>query len=72
MTTDSHNILDCIERRWPGDEPKLTGAQAKEVQRQSAICDGMPIEALSYGANPDGDKRPGFMQKLTKGSHCLH
>ena len=70
VTTDSHNILDCIERRWPGDEPKLTGAQAKEVQRQSAICDGMPIEALSYGANPDGDKRPGFMQKLTKGSHA--
>merc|ERR1719450_301079 len=69
VTTDANNILEYIERKWPGSDPPLTDAQLEEMHRQSRICDEMPIEALTYGANPDGDKRPGVMKKLTAGAH---
>ncbi len=63
VIADSRLICEHIDRHWTGGVELLPGSLRRTIDAEIAIVDGTPHVAVLYGAHPDGDFRPGFLQK---------
>jgi 2,5-dichlorohydroquinone reductive dechlorinase len=69
VLVDSKAICLYLDKVIEGGSELVPSDIADEVQRQVSIVDRTPHVAVLYGANPDGDVRPDFIQTGMVGIH---
>lgn len=69
VLVDSKAICMYLDKIINGGSELVPNDIADEVQRQVSIVDRTPHVAVLYGADPDGDVRPDFVQEAMVGIH---
>ncbi|MEO1080250.1 MAG: glutathione S-transferase family protein [Pseudomonadota bacterium] len=67
VVVDSSEICKYVDRCWEADGRLIRDGMEDAVQAQLDIIDRAPHVAALYGANPDGDRRPGDMPRVLRG-----
>jgi hydroxyquinol 1,2-dioxygenase len=66
---DAVEICEHLDRRGEGGAELVPARLRRDIDREVAIADGLPLQALIFGAHPDGDFRAPEVQRDMAGAH---
>lgn len=69
VIVDSLAICDHVNRASPDGADLAPARLKREVDRETAAVDALPLLAVLYGAHPDGDFRPEPLVAAMAGAH---